>query len=152
MDHHLNFPAQRSSPIHTTAYLISHFGLFKNHLKYNFSLWNASASRLVLLITLVAPLLLGLRQKSSTGLRRMHRAPSLPSPASVHSLFSYPSRSPATWASINSWNKSFSLLPQSFGRRCSLCLEFSFLTFCLLNPLYSKKNNHYLPSVSDGPF
>lgn len=112
MDHHLNFPAQRSSPIHTTAYLISHFGLFKNHLQYNFSLWNASASRLVLLITLVAPLLLGLRQKSSTGLRRMHRAPSLPSPASVHSLFSYPSRSPATWASINSWNKSFSLLPQ----------------------------------------
>lgn len=53
---------------------------------------------------------------------------------------------------LSSWNKSFSRLPWSFGRCYSFCLKFSSLTFWLLNPTSSKRNNHHhLPSVSNGP-
>lgn len=89
----------RSSPTYPTAYLISHLGHNKSHLKgSNLSLKCKCVKTCPLLKTLSwHPLLLGSRQKSSTDLQSMRHVPSLPPVASFHSLLYCLLCTPATW-------------------------------------------------------
>lgn len=120
---------------------------FKNHLKCTFIYWNASVIRPILCLK---PFIGSFALRTKTKILNRHQEPSLPSPAWSHSPALLPSLHPAMRVFVSSWNSSLSCLRATTSAVPSLYL---FVYFCLLNPLYSQKNNHYhLPSLFNGPF